>query len=123
MPKFETLILYVANPEAQREFYCSILGMTDQGDGRIGYSPDEVSLKFLKANTSYAPQPSDLYWKIALSVPDIDLACEQLNKRGVSCSKPDQFRDIGYLAHFQDPESFTVELIDHWFKGDGMNGV
>lgn len=118
MAHFETLTLRVIDPDAQRKFYCEVLGMSDQGDGRVGYSALETSLRFVKADTPYAPMPSDLYWKIALSVPNIDLADAQLRERGVQCSEPTQFRDVGYLANFQDPEGFTVELIDHWFKGD-----
>lgn len=123
MAQFETLILRVTNPDAQRAFYCNVLGMSDQGNGRVGFSPQEVSLKFVKADAAYQPDPSDLYWKIALSVPNLDLACEQLEKRGVSCTTPNQFRDIGYLAHFQDPEGFSIELIDHWFAGDRPEGA
>lgn len=122
MAQFETLTLRVTDPDAQRQFYCDALGMSDQGDGRFGYSPHETALKFVKASAAYAPHPSDLYWKIALSVPNIDLAYAQLLHLGVRCSTPVQFRDVGYLAKFQDPEGFTIELIDHWFQGERPEG-
>ena len=115
--KLDTLTLRVADPEAQRRFYRDVLGMSDRGDGRVGYAPGEMAIRFLEADAAYAPAPSDLYWKIALSVPDIDLACRQLREAGVACSDPAQFRDVGYLAKFTDPEGFPVELIDHWFEG------
>lgn len=123
MAQFETVTLRVIDPDALRTFYCDVLGMSDQGDGRVGFSAQEASLKFVKAKTPYAPEPSDLYWKIALSVPNIELAHAQLHERGVACSEPTQFRDVGYLAKFQDPEGFTVELLDHWFKGDRPDDV
>lgn len=110
------------DPDVQKEFYCEILGMRDLGDGRIGYHEQEVAIRFVEAKLPYAPSPEDLYWKIALSVPNIDLACSQLRNLGVECSEPNQFRDVGYLAKFLDPEGFSIELIDHWFKGDRPNG-
>ncbi len=117
MPALEILTLRVTDPDAQRRFYCDVLGMSHQGDGRVGYADREAALQFVAAETPYTPQPSDLYWKIALSVLNIDLACAQLRARGVACSQPSQFRDVGYLAKVTDPEGFTVELIDHWFQG------
>lgn len=118
MPKFDTLTLRARDPEAQRRFYRDALGMSDQAEGCVGYSSRETALKFVSTDAPYAPLPSDLYWKIALSVPNIELACTQLRTRGVACSQPNQFRDVGYLAKLTDPEGFTIELIDHWFQGD-----
>ena len=37
---------------------------------------------------------------------------------GFNVGSPRQFQDIGYLAHFQDPEGYTIELIEHWFQGN-----
>ncbi|WP_109314294.1 VOC family protein [Pseudovibrio ascidiaceicola] len=118
MTKLDTLRLRVRDVAALKQFYCDVLGMSDQGDGRIGYSAAEVALQFIAAVTPYAPQASDLYWKIAISVPNIELACAQLRAHGVYVTGPQQFRDVGYLAKFTDPEGFVVELIDHWFEGD-----
>ncbi|MGH1492140.1 MAG: VOC family protein [Acidimicrobiales bacterium] len=118
MAKLDTLTLRVTDPQAQRQFYCDAFGMSDRGDGRVGYSSRETAIRFEIAEGAYVPQPADNYWKIALSVPNIELAWAQLQEAGVSCSEPEQFRDIGYLAHATDPAGFTVELIDHWFEGD-----
>ncbi|MEM7528677.1 MAG: VOC family protein [Pseudomonadota bacterium] len=114
----DTLTLYVVDPEAQRRFYADVMGMSDLGDGRIGYGEPEMALRFLPARTPYAPLPTDLFWKIAISVPDIELACAQLETLGFSDLRPRQFKDVGYLAHLTDPEGFTIELIDHWFEGE-----
>ncbi len=122
MAKLDTLSLRVINVDAQCRFYCDVLGMLDCGAGRVGYSQEEVALQFIAADAPYFPQPSDLYWKIALSVPNIERACEQLAGQGVAVTQPQQFRDVGYLAKFTDPEGFTVELIDHWFEGDRPKG-
>ena len=119
MAKLDTLTLCVADPEAQRKFYCDILGMSEIEDRVVSYSDRQAAIKFVKTEGAYYdPKSSDLYWKIALSVPNIELACEQLQASGVDCSDPHQFRDVGYLAHFKDPEGFPVELIDHHFKGE-----
>jgi len=117
MGKIETLLLRANDPIAQRRFYCEILGMQEFGNGDVGYTEQEAKIRFLPANAPYKPKPGDLYWKIALGVPDIELACRQLVQRGIEVSAPNQFQDVGYLAKFTDPEGFTVELIEHWFKG------
>ena len=118
MPKIEWITLTCRAPEAQRRFYCDVLGMKDWGDGSVGYGGEEARLKFEQATVSYCGSADDLYWKIALAVPDLDLACQQLAGKGVKVSAPEQFRDIGYLAHSEDPEGFAVELIAHCFKGE-----
>ncbi len=118
MPKIETLLLRVSDPIAQRRFYCDILGMREFGDQNVGYTEEEAKIRFLLTQTPYDPKPGDLYWKIALAVPNIELACQQLAARGIEVSAPIQFQDVGYLAKFVDPEGFTVELIEHWFKGN-----
>ncbi|SFU11854.1 hypothetical protein SAMN05444141_1098 [Pseudovibrio denitrificans] len=118
MAKLDTLRLRVRDAAALKRFYCDVLGMSDQGDGRIGYTPEQVALRFEEVGGAYRPQPTDLYWKIAISVPNIELACAQLRAHGVPVTEPQQFRDVGYLAKFTDPEGFTIELIDHHFQGE-----
>lgn len=118
MPRLDTLTLRVRDPEAQRRFYRDILGMTDRGEGRVGYAEGEMAIHFAKAETAYAPRPTDLYWKIAISVPNLDLAVGQLRARGIAVTPPRQFQDVAYLAHVTDPEGFTIELLDHWFEGE-----
>lgn len=113
MPKIETLRLRASDPTAQRQFYCDLLGMLNLGDGCVGYGGEEASICFLNAEGPYVPTSSGLYWKITLAVPNIELACEQLTRMGVTVNAPHQFQNVGYLAHFLDPEGFVIELIDH----------
>jgi len=94
--------------------------MQDFGDGTVGYGVLEARLEFTQASESYRPTAHDLYWKIALAVPNIEFACRQLLERGVAIGEPQQFKNIAYLAHFEDPEGFTIELIDHAFKGERL---
>lgn len=117
MPKIENITLGCLAPSAQRQFYCTVLGMSESSDGSVGYGALEARLQFQQAKRPYQPLPQDLYWKIAIAVPDIDLACRQLTALGVAVDAPRQFLDVGHLAHFKDPEGFTIELIEHWFAG------
>ncbi|MEO1142015.1 MAG: VOC family protein, partial [Pseudomonadota bacterium] len=118
MPKLETLTLRVTNPGAQRQFYRDVMGMQELEDGRLRYSDEEAAMAFVPVEKAYEPQKSNLYWKIAIAVPYLDLACEQLAVKGVAVTEPHQFRDVGYLAHTSDPEEFSIELIEHWFEGE-----
>ena len=69
-------------PDSQQIFYRRVLGMSTQDNGGLGYSDREMSLILTQSETPYRPQPSDLYWKIAISVPNIELAYQQLVNRG-----------------------------------------
>ena len=115
----ESIHLRVQDPAEQVAFYRDQLGMTDFGSGLVGYEgAGQARLAFDAGSAPYAYGGTDLYWKIALAVPDLELACRQLAERGVSNDGPRQFRDIGYLAHIADPEGFKIELIQHTFEGD-----
>ena len=121
MPQIKTIILRCINPVKQVIFYTDILGMTALGNDTVGYEGEEESqLKFVPAKIPYTPAPNDLYWKIALAVPDIELAYRQLSAKGVEIDYPTQFQDIAYLAHIHDPEGFTIELIEHTFKNQRL---
>ncbi|MEM1435961.1 MAG: VOC family protein [Pseudomonadota bacterium] len=113
----ETILLRCLDPSRQRRFYTHVLGMRGFDDHRVGYGATEAALQFTKAQAPYASSSKDRYWKIALAVPDIELACRQLARDGIAVDGPAQFLDVGYLAHFKDPEGFTVEVIDHAFAG------
>lgn len=121
MPRIDRITLRGRDPHAQQKFCIDILGMVSRENGTIGYGEKEADLIFEPAVEPYQPSNRDVYWKIALAVPDIELACDQLLRRGVQVGAPRQFQEIGYLAHFQDPEGFTIELIAHWLKGNRSN--
>ena len=117
----DILTLRVRDPAAQRQFYRTHFGMIDLDDGCIGFGAPQMAIRFIDAEGAYAPQANDVYWKIALSVPDLDLAYRQLLTKGAAVTEPIQFRDVGYLCKVTDPEGFSVELIEHWFKGERPN--
>ena len=118
MPTLEAIRLRCSDPESQKQFYCDVLGMQQRANGTIGYTGEEAGLLFEATKAPYRPSPNDLYWKIALAVPNIDLAHRQLVQKGIAVQAPRQVGDVAYLAHLQDPEGFTIELLDHWFEGD-----
>lgn len=118
MPKLHSLQLRCPDPAAQAHFYCDLLGMRRREDGTLGYADTEAGLQFSTGAGDYTPSRDSVYWKIAIAVPDIELACDQLREKGVEVDGPRQVADIGYLAHFADPCGFQIELIDHHFQGD-----
>ena len=118
MSKIEQIILRCADLDAQRRFYKEVLGMMEFADGSVGYGGEQASLLFQKSEGDYAPASNVLYWKISLAVPNIELAYQQLIEQGIQVGVPQQFSDIAYLAHFTDLEGFSIELINHWFKGN-----
>lgn len=113
------ITLNVRDPEHLAQFYCSKLGMhrVEHGsDVAVGYGGDGAALVFRPAIGDYEHQPHDRYWKIAITLPDLDLAHAQLLQNGVSATDPHQFRDIAYLCHLADPEGFVIELLQHTFQ-------
>ena len=67
----------------------------------------------------YVPKPSqDVYWKIGLSLADVDTARSQLMSHGVDVTQPRQFRDIGYLCHLSDPFGYSIELLQRDFQSN-----
>ena len=61
------------------------------------------------------PDSSEGYWKIAISVADVDIAHSLLVSNGVEVDTPRQVPDIAYLCHCNDPDDYCVELIQHDF--------
>ncbi len=76
----------------------------------------EVDHTGTRAGTPYRHQSTDVYWKIGITLPDVRRAQEHLTAAGVAVSAPQQFRDIGFLCHLQDPEGFQIELLQHDFE-------
>ena len=115
------LCLRAPDPRALAEFYCGKLGMrkfSDDAPITIGYDENQCLLELRKASSKYTPYPHDLYWKMGLTVSDLDSAYEYLRGQDIAVSAPSQFRDIGYMCHLRDPQGFSVELLQHGFAGD-----
>ena len=66
---------------------------------------------------AYQHRANDRFWKIAITVPNLDMAHAQLSERGVSVTTPHQFREIAYMSHLADPDGHVIELLQHTFEG------
>ena len=121
-PRLAGVALNVSSSAKLAEFYCKFLGMsaewTDQRV-RLGYGEQGASLELRPSSsaTPYIHDPLDEYWKIGITLPNLDMAFEQLTRAGISVTPPRQFLDIGYMCHFTDPEGFQIELLQHTFEG------
>lgn len=121
-PRLSALSLTVTNPDRLAAFYCAVLGMHRvevNGGVAVGYGGQGAALILNPARETgaYRHQPNDRYWKIAITLPDLDLAHEQLRNLGIDATEPHQFRDIAYMSHLADPEGHVIELIQHSFLG------
>ncbi len=114
--------LNVASPETLAAFYTQHLGMTVDRSGevlQVGYGGHAARLELRPSPSPvpYVHDASDEYWKIGITLRNVDMAFEQLSRAGVSVTRPRQFLDIGYMCHLTDPEGFQIELLQHTFEG------
>ena len=75
----------------------------------MGYDPAQEHLKFLSGPSVY-PQKAGFYYKIGLTLPDLDRSVLHLKSQGVSVLQPRQFEDIGYMAYILDPAGAPSQL-------------
>lgn len=126
--------LYISNPKNSLHFYMNILGMKLIKE----YEENEIYFYHLKFNedtkeaileliydkkndkTIYPKENERLtgYWKIAISIKDVDIAREKLIKKGVEVTPAFQVPNVAYLCHFNDPDGYTLELIQHNFENN-----
>ncbi len=112
------ICLQVHDLEAQGRFYRDLLGMSVFAAGRLGFDEQGCCLSLRPG--AKAPHKADaegLYWKIGITLRDLDHAVSYLKDRGWPVSEPRQFRDIGYMSHLHDPEGFAIELLQQGFVG------
>ncbi|WP_170783088.1 VOC family protein [Ruegeria lacuscaerulensis] len=119
--RLSAIRLRVADPERLSEFYGGLLGMHAQEQGaslRLGYAGEDADLLLMPGGGGYSHDQGQRYWKIGITLPDVDLAAAYLRRQGVEVSTPRQFLDIGYMCHLTDPEGFVIELLQHDFEGN-----
>lgn len=124
--------LYISNSKRSLDFYINKLGMK-LVDEFIEDEKEFYQLKFnLNTNeailelvydknnitTIYQKNDSRLtgYWKMAISIKDVDIAREKLLEKGVDVKQAFQVPNIAYLCHFEDPDGYSLELIQHKFE-------
>lgn len=108
-----------------RRFYRDLLGFPVAEDGgaltcRLRHG---AALRFKQADV--APHEADKasrYWKIGLTMPDLDRAVAHLDRVGWPVTRPRQFLDIGYMCHLTDPSGLPVELLQQGFEGRAEAG-
>lgn len=119
--KFARHVLNVETLTGLSDFYCDMLGMGSFGIPErplFGFDRDQCLLEFRAgAAGPYAPGANDFYWKIGITLRDLDLAVEYLRGRGLTVAEPRQFRDIGYMSKLVDPNGFAIELLQQGFEG------
>lgn len=125
--------LIIRNPRRSLDFYQHILGMEMVSHQLNGEGIEEIhsyQLRFpnnLQAGLlelQFYPQRNfqrqdqvdglDVgYWKIGITTANVDLAAAYLQKHGIDVSKPQQFLDVGYMAHLRDPDGYLIELLQN----------
>ncbi|WP_170571731.1 VOC family protein [Ruegeria atlantica] len=119
--RLSAVLLRVADPERLAAFYADILDMTLHVQGpnrRLGYEGQDAELLLMPGGGGYTHDGGQRYWKIGITLPDVDLAAAYLRRKGVDVSTPKQFLDIGYMCHLKDPAGFVIELLQHDFQGN-----
>ena len=112
----------VENFEALSPFYTDLLGMQAFDESKhaitFGFDKQSCCLEFHKKPVqAYVPESNDFYWKIGITLRDLDAAINYIRKQGISVPDPYQFRDIGYMSKITDPNGFVIELLQQGFEG------
>lgn len=107
------------------EFYCRVLGMhcfdATPEMMSFGFESERCHLVFRKADVlPFVARPNDFYWKIGITLRDLDAAVAFLRDQGVPASGPVQFRDIGYMSKIIDPNGLIIELLQQGFEGNAQ---
>lgn len=103
-------------------FYGEILGMriVERSSDAISFEigPACAHLSFRRADVRTAEATdSDFYWKIGITVRDLDVAVSHLRSHAIDLPDPVQFRDIGYMSRIVDPNGLHIELLQQGFEG------
>ena len=109
------------------EFYTGVLGMQEDAPAQQAIDASRRRCRYagpgrLDAALELVAEPAphreardtdavDGYWKIGITVPDVDAACAHLRAAGIEVDDPAQFEDIGYLSHLRDPDGYAIELL------------
>ncbi|MEX3008613.1 VOC family protein [Hoeflea sp. TYP-13] len=113
--------LHVKNTIELVDFYSKNLGMQNfgsQASPLLGYDAQQCLVELVGgAQREYIAQPDALYWKIGITLRDLDKAVGFLRSEGYPVSEPRQFADIGYMSHLRDPHGFAIELLQQGFEG------
>lgn len=119
-------MIRVGNLDKSIDFYTRLLGMKllrrqDYPEGKftlafVGYG-DESGNTVIELTHNWDTERYDLgsgFGHIALGVPDIYAACDQLAKEGVNIPRPPGPMKHGstVIAFVEDPDGYKIELIE-----------
>lgn len=124
--------LYISNVKKSLDFYVNILGMklikkfkedekeffhlifnldTKEATLELIYDKNNKQTKYLKDSNRLTG-----YWKMAISIKDVDIARKKLLEKGIEVTAAFQVPNVAYLCHFFDPDGYGLELIQHKFE-------
>jgi len=103
--------------------YCELHGSSTPADeDLLGRQETLLDLLYAPARAVTAQESDPIgkagYWKIGITLADVDLARQSLIDAGVQVSDARQFLDVGYLCHLEDPDGHSIELLQHRFAHD-----
>ncbi|HLF58890.1 MAG TPA: lactoylglutathione lyase [Alphaproteobacteria bacterium] len=119
-------MLRVGNLDTSLKFYCDLLGMKllrrqEYPDGKftlafVGYGGEDDHT-VLELTYNWDQDKYDIgsaYGHIAIGVPDIYKACQELEENGVKITRPPGPMKHGttVIAFVEDPNGYKVELIE-----------
>lgn len=126
--------LYISNAKRSLEFYTNKLGMKlinsfkeeNKEFYQLSFDDSKESKQAIleliydsnNTRTSF-PRNSEVlegYWKIAICIKDVDIARENLIKNDVHVGVAFEVPNVAYLCHFNDPDGYCIELIQHKFQ-------
>ena len=120
-------MLRVKDLDKSLDLYTRLLGMkllrkTDYPDGKftlafVGYGPEDSHTVLELTHNWGQEKPYDIgtgYGHVALSVPDIHVACERLRKAGAKITREPGPMKHGttVIAFIEDPDGYKIELIE-----------
>lgn len=120
--------LAVKNLQESLTFYCNGLGFelsnanNEQAELTLGGGGSKLRLIHSPhLNAPYSSQKDQCYWKIGLTVSNLENTLTQLSKQGINATRPQQFLDIGYLCHLSCPDGYIIELLQFTAKDSPLS--
>ncbi len=99
----------------QQGQYCRLLGYVRSTESAPPTLLELIETKDFKCLPGLVPAG---YWKIAISVADVDIARLCLTEKGINVTPAHQVPNVAYLCHLNDPDGYCIELIQHYFEAN-----
>ena len=114
--------LAVQSPSNLAAFYVTHLGMEARQVGaniHLTYPGSATALILSPAHKSqpYEPSVNDRYWKIGITLPDLDHACRDLCTRGVAVSPRSSLKILAIWRISMIPRDLRSSFCSIPFKG------